>query len=87
MAVILVLTADAAFLEKVRRQMGEGEYTLLHAAAAGEGFSRLEREPVDFVLYDAQLVLAEGVEHLLRMKEEYPRIPVVTCSPLRGAPE
>ena len=70
--------------EKVRAILSQqDDYNLIIAQTAEEADKILEKETVNFVLFDVDVALDEGVNKMILMKEKYPDIPIVATTPIK----
>lgn len=75
---VLVLTANEPLAKRVRGALEEdGPYRVLVCADAAEGLVVLDREPVEMVLYDAELALEQGPANAARIRSAHPFLPLI----------
>lgn len=86
---VLLINGDGQVQDKVRDILSEqDDYNLIVADTAKDAFVILDSREVNFVLFDVDVALDEGVNKLLEMKEKYPDIPIVATTPIKhGRPE
>jgi DNA-binding NtrC family response regulator len=81
---VLFINNDPGVQERVKDILGENQdYSLFIADTAKKAFEIIENSKIDFVLFDVDVALEEGVNKLLEMKEKYPDIPIVATTPVK----
>lgn len=75
---VLVLTANEPLAARVRGLLeGDGPYRVLVCADASEGLEVVNREPVEMVIYDAELALEQGPAPAARLRSAHPFLPLI----------
>lgn len=75
---VLLLTANEPLAERVRGLLeADGPYRLLVLDDASEGLHVVDREPVEMVLYDAELALEQGPAPAARLRSAHPFLPLI----------
>lgn len=77
---ILVVDDEAGIRESLAGILADENFAPLTAASGEEALSLLEREAADLVLLDIWMPGADGLEILARLRELYPRLPVIMIS-------
>jgi len=78
---ILFVNNDSKVQERVKDILShEEDYNLVIAGTAEEADEILARGGINFVLFDVDVALDEGVNRMLEMKEKYPEIPIIFCT-------
>lgn len=75
--------------EDVKRRVGEilgrrEDYRLFTAATVEEAHGIILGEKINFVLFDVDVAMEEGVNRMLEMKDRYPDLPIVATTPIRS---
>ncbi|MCE1248468.1 MAG: response regulator [Firmicutes bacterium] len=80
---ILVLSGDSAMYEKVKKLLARKPYyNILQMSSFDEAYPCIKQGTVDFVLYDVNLALEEGMKKLDMLKAANDKIPVVVSAVL-----
>ncbi len=81
---VLFINRDPAVQSRVREILERrGDYSLTISATVEDARLHLKSNQVDFVLFDVDVAMNDGVNHFLSLKEEYPDIPIVATTPIR----
>jgi DNA-binding NtrC family response regulator len=80
---ILVLSSDEAMFDKVRTLLSKKTYyEVIHKTSFDEAYPDIRDGKVDFVLYDVNLALEEGMKKLDMLKAANDKVPVVVSAVL-----
>ncbi len=79
-ACVLVVDDDQAFRSVLRRALERTGYRTLLAGDGRAAWGQLQTHQVDLVLTDLIMPDVEGVELILRIRREYPHLPVIAMS-------
>lgn len=60
----------------------EEDYNLIIAETTQQACDILDNGDINFVLFDVDVALNEGVNKMTAMKEKYPNIPIVATTPI-----
>ncbi|MCD4782478.1 MAG: response regulator [Candidatus Eremiobacteraeota bacterium] len=81
---ILILSDTAEMLQKVKLLLAKKPYyKIIHITSFDEAYPQVKENRVDFVFYDVNLALKEGVRKLDMMKEANDKVPVVVSAVLQ----
>ncbi len=81
---VLFINSDSDVQDRVRGILSrEDDYKLIIAGTVEEADAILENGGINFVLFDVDVALDEGVNKMLLMKEKYPDIPIVATTPIK----
>lgn len=80
MSTILLVDDNAPLREIMALVLRRAGHRVLEAGGGGEGFRRLDDEPVDVVVTDVLMPEPDGLEMLRRCREEHPALRVVVIS-------
>lgn len=81
---ILFINNEKDVQDRVREILDKREdYSLTVAPSVDEANRILEEGGIDFVLFDVDVAMEEGVNCLLDMKAKYPDLPIVATTPIR----
>jgi len=81
---ILILSDDDEMFRRVKHLLAKKlYYKITHITSFDEAYPQVKENRVDFVFYDVNLVLKEGVRKLDMMKEANDRVPVVVSAVLQ----
>ncbi|MCE1247064.1 MAG: response regulator [Firmicutes bacterium] len=81
---VLFINNNSDVQERVKTILDDqADYELFIADTAGKAFEIIENNRINFVLFDVDVALEEGVNKLLEMKEKYPDIPIVATTPVK----
>lgn len=84
---ILILSDSDRMFRRVRRLLKEKDYyEIIHTTSFDEAYPMVCEDRVDFVFYDVNFALDEGVRKLDMMKGANSRIPVVVSAVLDHPP-
>lgn len=86
---VLFINKDKEVQEKVRDILAQqDDYSLIVTDTTEEAYKIIDEGNVNFVLFDVDVALVEGVNKLLEMKERYPDLPIVATTPVKsGEPQ
>jgi DNA-binding NtrC family response regulator len=85
---ILFINNEKDVQERVKEILDKREDYSLHVATSVAEANRILQEGgVDFVLFDVDVAMDEGVNCLLDMKAKYPDLPIVATTPIRRKDE
>jgi DNA-binding NtrC family response regulator len=59
------------------------DFKLITADSADEAEKIISLGGVDFVLFDVDVAMSEGVNRLIELKDKYPDLPIVATTPIR----
>lgn len=75
---VLLLTSNEPLAARVRRLLEEdGPYRLLVCPDGARGLQLVDAEPVEMVLYDAELALEQGPAAAARIRVAHPFLPLI----------
>ena len=74
----ILIADDSDFLRMMVNQiLSAKQYTVLEAKDGGECMDILAKERVDILILDIHMPVMDGFEVLAKVKERYPKLPVV----------
>jgi two-component system, cell cycle sensor histidine kinase and response regulator CckA len=71
---------DARLFAELLRDAGAGQWNLTQVDRLAHALDRLKREPFDVVLLDLSLPDADGLDTLIRVHTEAPKVPIVVLT-------
>ena len=80
MANILVIDDDELIRSALVQSLGNAGHKVIEAADGQQGCELARTMPVDLVLTDLVMPVQEGVETILTLKRERPKLPVIAMS-------
>lgn len=81
---VLFVNSNSDVQDRVRGILSqEDDYNLIIAGTVEEADVILEKGGINFVLFDVDVALDEGVNKMLLLKEKYPDIPIVATTPIK----
>ncbi|ANA39773.1 sigma-54-dependent transcriptional regulator [Geobacter anodireducens] len=83
---ILAVDDDGLSLLMLENLLADGGFAPLTAASGAQALALLEREHVDLIISDLIMEGMDGLELLARVKERYPKVPVIVVT-ARGSVE
>lgn len=85
---VLFINRDENVQKKVSAILGQrDDYTLFIADNVKKARKIIEEEKINFVLFDVDVAMEEGVNRMLEMKDLYPDLPIVATTPIhKGEP-
>lgn len=80
MVSILIIEDDVAFATMLKTFFEKRDYKVENAFTAAEGFKKLNAATYDLILTDVRLPDQDGLEILLKVKENYPNTQVIVMT-------
>ncbi|MEI6608996.1 MAG: response regulator [Deltaproteobacteria bacterium] len=81
MARILIIDDDETFRTMVRRMLESADYKEIEEAGDGNsGMNLLRNNPFDLVITDIIMPNKEGIELIMELTKNYPRIKIIAMS-------
>jgi YesN/AraC family two-component response regulator len=77
---ILLVDDEESFLNGMKSLLELQGYTVFTAMNGIEGINILEQTPVDIVITDILMPEMDGIELILRLKNKYPEIKIISIS-------
>lgn len=77
---ILVVDDDDALRLVIRRTLQSAGYRIAEAADGRQAYRELSRQRVDLVITDIIMPDVEGIELILHLRRDYPRLPILAVS-------
>ncbi len=80
MPTVLVIDDDDIVRGLLVRALSGARYTVIEAADGQEGLARARSEAPDIVVTDLVMPVQEGVEIIMTLRRERPRLPIIAIS-------
>lgn len=80
MALILLVDDDAAIRGSLARILERAGYDVDTASNGHEAIAAMRRRQADLVITDILMPEKEGMETIIQMRKEYPRVPLIAMS-------
>jgi CheY-like chemotaxis protein len=80
MARILIIDDDEKLLEMLRRMLEQENYEIMLASDGVEGMEQHRHSPADIIITDLFMPRQEGIETILRIKQESPSVKFIAIS-------
>lgn len=80
MASILIIDDDDLLRNVLSKALAHAGHTVLQAADGAQGLDLFHAAPVDLVLTDLIMPVQEGVETILRLRQDAPQVPIIAMS-------
>ncbi len=77
---ILIIDDEKAIRDSLRNFIEDADYDMVEAENGRAGLALLAQERPDLILVDLRMPEVDGLEVLLRVKEESPDTPVIVVS-------
>ena len=80
MPTVLIIDDDDMIRGMLSRALVGARYKVLEAADGLQGVELARRQPIDIVVTDLVMPVQEGVETILTLRRERPRLPIIAIS-------
>lgn len=80
MPTVLLIDDDELVRGMLTRALSEARYTVIEAADGHQGVNLARSTSVDIVVTDLVMPVQEGVETILTLRRERPRLPIIAMS-------
>ena len=77
---VLVIDDDGDILQMIKAMLDDAGYDVISVGDARHGLSKLESRPVDLVITDIIMPEMEGIEFIMKLKENIPSMPIIAIS-------
>lgn len=77
---LLLIDDDDLLREVLAKSLTHAGYTVLQAADGRQGLELTRKEPIDLVITDLVMPGQEGVETILILRREQPKLPIIAIS-------
>jgi len=80
MARILIIEDDAQISVMLRRTLARNGYEVVEASDGNEGLKCYRENPADLVITDIIMPKKEGIETIMELRRDFPRVPIIAIS-------
>lgn len=81
---VLFINKDANVKERVSEILAKKEdFELFTAETTDEAERIIDAGGINFVLFDVDVAMSEGVNRMIELKDKYPDLPIVATTPIR----
>jgi DNA-binding response OmpR family regulator len=80
MARILLIDDDESLRKVVAKSLGYAGHDVIQASDGKQGVELFRATPVDLVITDLVMPVQEGVETIVRLRQENPKMPIIAIS-------
>jgi two-component system, NtrC family, nitrogen regulation response regulator GlnG len=85
---VLFINKDGNVQERVREILNRrDDFSLVTADSTDEAERIIIAGGIDFVLFDVDVAMSEGVNRMIELKDKYPDLPIVATTPIRRPEE
>lgn len=77
---ILIVEDETAFRRALKAYLEDSGFLVEESGNGREGLDRVRSRPPDMVLTDIRMPVMDGLELISRLKQEYPRLPIIAIT-------